>query len=287
MTLARTLLLPVVLGALFTLACGGSPPPAAAAAPATSAAPAASATPAASAAAPAPTAAPAPAAADAQAVSFRNGGNGWLQAPATPGRHAALLLIPEWWGLNDWIKQDVARFVARGHVALAVDLYRGKVAHDPGEAHELSRGLPEDRAMEDMKAAYELLAARPDVDPQRIGVIGWCMGGGYALAFALAEPRLRAAVVNYGKLVTAPEKLGALHAALLGNFAGADRGIAPDDVRVFSDRLKAAHKDADVKIYEGAKHAFMNPNNKEGYDEAAAKDAWARIDAFLARTLGG
>jgi carboxymethylenebutenolidase len=235
----------------------------------------------------APTGTPAAApSGEGQRVSFPNGGSGWLQVPATPGKHAALLLIPEWWGLNDWIKQDVARFAAHGDVALAVDLYRGKVASDPGEAHELSRGLSEDRAMEDMKTAFRWLSARPDVDPQRIGVIGWCMGGGYALALATAEPQLRAAVVNYGKLVTAPEKIAALHASLLGNFAGADRGIPPEDVRAFADQLKAAHKDADVKIYDGAKHAFMNPNNKESYSEAAAADAWSRIDAFFSRTLG-
>jgi carboxymethylenebutenolidase len=195
------------------------------------------------------------------------------------------LLIPEWWGLNDWIKQDVTRFASQGYVALAVDLYRGKVATDPGEAHELMRGLPEDRALDDMKAAFELLATRPDVDPQRIGIVGWCMGGGYALAFAVAEPRLRAAVVNYGKLVTSAEKLHAIQAALLGNFAGLDRGIAPEDVRAFTDQLKADRKEADIKVYDGAKHAFMNPNNKDGYDEAAARDAWSRIDAFLAHTL--
>jgi carboxymethylenebutenolidase len=187
--------------------------------------------------------------------------------------------------VNDWIKEDVARFAARGYMALAVDLYRGRVASDPGEAHELSRGLPEDRAMDDMKGGFEWLAARPDVDPQRIGIVGWCMGGGYALAFAVAEPRLRAAAINYGKLVTSADKIAAIHAALLGDFAGQDRGIPPDDVRTFADKLRAAHKDADIKIYDGAKHAFMNPGNKDAYDDAAARDAWARIDAFFARTL--
>jgi len=187
--------------------------------------------------------------------------------------------------MNDWIKQNAARFASAGYVALAVDLYRGKVAHDPGEAHELMRGLPEDRALGDMKEAFEWLSSRPDVDARRIGIVGWCMGGGYALGFAVAEPRLRAAAVNYGRLVTAPEKIAAINASILGDFAGQDRGISPDDVRAFADQLKAAHKDADVKVYDGAKHAFMNPNNKEGYDEAAAKDAWARIDAFFARTL--
>jgi carboxymethylenebutenolidase len=230
---------------------------------------------------------PPPAAGASKVVGVPNGGSGWLELPRSAGKRPALLVIQEWWGINDWIKQDAARFASQGYVALAVDLYRGKVAADSEEAHELMRGLPEDRAMDDMKAAFQWLAARPDVDPQRIGIVGWCMGGGYALAFAVAEPRLRAAVVNYGKLVTAPEKIHAIHAALLGNFAGQDRGIAPDDVRAFADRLKTEHKDVDIKIYDGAKHAFMNPNNKDGYDEGAAKDAWARIDAFFARTLGG
>jgi len=233
---------------------------------------------------------PAPAA-KLDTVTFGAGASGHLALPspapagASAGKHAAVLLIPEWWGLNAWIDEDAARFASHGYVALGLDIYRGKATADAGEAHELMRGLSEDRAMGDMKAAVDWLAARPDVDPQRIAVIGWCMGGGYALALAVADPRLAAAVVNYGKLVTDPAKIAGIHAALLGNFAGADRGIAPDDVRAFADSLKKASKDADVKIYDGAKHAFMNPNNEDGYDAAAAQDAWARIDAFFGRTL--
>jgi carboxymethylenebutenolidase len=196
-----------------------------------------------------------------------------------------VLVIQEWWGMNDWIKQDVARFASQGYVAVAVDLYRGKSTSDPGEAHELMRGLPEDRAMTDMKAGFDWLVARPDVDAQRIGVVGWCMGGGYALAFAVAEPRLAAAAINYGRLVTDPAKVNAINAAVLGNFAGLDRGIEPKDVQAFADSLKKDHKDADIKVYDGAKHGFMNPNNKDGYDGAAAKDAWARIDAWFAQKL--
>jgi dipeptidyl aminopeptidase/acylaminoacyl peptidase len=219
------------------------------------------------------------------AVTLPNGGSGWLVQPAGAGKHPAVLVIQEWWGVTDWLKQQAARLASKGYVALAVDLYRGKATSDPGEAHELMRGLPEDRAMGDMKAGFDWLAARADVDPARIGIVGWCMGGGYALAFAVAEPRLRAAAINYGRLVSAPEKVDAIRAAVLGNFAGADRGIAPDDVRAFADRLKAGHKDSDVKIYDGAKHAFMNPGAKDAYDAAAATDAWARIDGFFARTL--
>ena len=212
-----------------------------------------------------------------------------MPSSSTPvgAKHPAIVVIQEWWGLNDWIRENAARFAGQGYVALAVDLYRGKSTSDPGEAHELMRGLPEDRAMADLEAGFAFLAGRNDVDPQRIGSIGWCMGGGYSLAFATNEPRLRAAVVNYGRLVTAPPKIDAIHAALLGNFAGADRGIPPTDVRAFEAQLKERHKEADIKVYDGKAHAFMNSNNKDGFDAAATSDAWSRIDAFFARTLKG
>ncbi len=220
-------------------------------------------------------------------VDLEGGGRGYLVLPEGKGKHPAIVVIQEWWGLNDWIRENTARFAQQGYVALAVDLYRGRATADPGEAHELMRGLPEDRAMGDLKAGMSFLAARPDVDRERIGSVGWCMGGGYSLALATAEPRLRAAVINYGRLVTAPAKIEAVQSAVLGNFAGADRGIPADDVRAFESQLKAAHKDADIKIFEGKAHGFMNPGNKEGYDAAAASDAWSRIDAFFARTLKG
>jgi carboxymethylenebutenolidase len=219
-------------------------------------------------------------------VELAGGGRGYFVAAKGDGKHAALVVIQEYWGLNDWIKKNAERFASQGYDALAIDLYRGHVAHDPGEAHELMRGLPEDRALGDLEASFAWLAARPDVDAARIGSIGWCMGGGYSLALATVEPKLRAAVVNYGRLVTSEEKMDAIHAALLGNFAGADRGIAPADVHTFEAKLKAKNKDVDLKVYDGAQHAFMNPENKTGYDDAASKDAWARTDAFLARTLG-
>jgi carboxymethylenebutenolidase len=221
------------------------------------------------------------------AVDLEGGGKGYLVLPEGKGKHPAVVVIQEWWGLNDWIRENAARFAKQGYVALAVDLYRGRVAADPGEAHELMRGLPEDRAVGDLKAGVSFLAARSDVDPEHIGSVGWCMGGGYSLALATAEPLLRAAVINYGRLVTAPAKIEAVHAALLGNFAGADRGIPVDDVHTFETQLKAAHKDVDIKVFDGKAHAFMNPGNKDGYDAAAATEAWARIDAFFTRTLKG
>jgi carboxymethylenebutenolidase len=212
-------------------------------------------------------------------------GSGYLSLPGGTGKHPALVVIQEWWGLNDWVKEQADRFASQGYVALAPDLYRGKVATEPNLAHELSRGLPQDRAMNDLRGAFAYLASRADVDPKRIGVIGWCMGGGFALDLTLAEPRLAASVINYGHLVTDPAKIASIKTPILGNFGALDRGIPPADVKAFDEALKKAGKSSDVKIYEGAGHGFMNPNNTQGYVKAAAADAQSRIDAFFARHL--
>lgn len=200
--------------------------------------------------------------------------------------HPGIIVIQEWWGLNEWVMQQADRFAKQGYVALAVDLYRGKVATTQDEAHELMRGLPEDRAIADLKGGYDYLAAR-GVDPGNIGVIGWCMGGGYALDFTVAEPRLAASVINYGHLMVDPATIAKIKTPILGNFGADDRGIPPADVKAFADALKAAGKSIDVKVYTGAGHAFMNPNNKEGYVPDATKDAWSRIDSFFANRLHG
>lgn len=223
-----------------------------------------------------------------QTVHFPAGAetvSGYLAVPASPGRHPALVVIHEWWGLNDWVKEQTRKFAENGYVALAVDLYRGKVATDPGEAHELMRGLPEDRAVRDMKAAFDDLAARSDVDPSKIGSVGWCMGGGLSLDLALAEPRLAACVINYGHLVTEPAEIAKIHAPILGNFGALDRGITPEDVHAFEKAVKSAGKSIDVKIYSGAGHAFENPNNKDGYRPQAAADSWKRMIDFFNKTL--
>lgn len=220
-----------------------------------------------------------------QFASTPGQGQGYLAVPGAAGKHPAIIVIQEWWGLNDWIRDQADRFARQGYVALAPDLYRGKSTADASEAHELMRGLPQDRAMADLKGAFDYLAQRNDVDASRIGVIGWCMGGGHALQLAIAEPRIAAAAINYGHLVTDPNTIDSIHPAILGNFGEADRGIPAEDVRAFDAALKKSGKASDIKIYPGAGHAFMNPNNKGGYVKSAAKDAWARIDSFFQRTL--
>jgi carboxymethylenebutenolidase len=120
---------------------------------------------------------------------------GFLALPRNPNRDRAIIVIHEWWGLNKWVKKRATNLAANGYVALAVNLYQGKVNSDPSEARKFKRGLP-DRAVCDLKTAFDCLARRPDVDPKHIGLLGWSTGGGLALQLASHEPRLAACVVN-------------------------------------------------------------------------------------------
>lgn len=227
-------------------------------------------------------------AADSKPASYKSGDEtvqGILYTPAGKGPFPALVVIHEWWGLNDWVKDQASKLADQGYVTLAVDLYRGKVAKTPDEAHEIMRGVPEDRAKRDLHAAVEFLKSQPNVKKDRIGSIGWCMGGGYALDVALQEPDLAATVINYGHLATDPEALKRINAPILGLFGAQDRGITPDDVKKFGAALDQLGKKIDIKIYDDAGHAFENPNNKDGYRAADAADAWNRTVDFLAMSL--
>ena len=227
-------------------------------------------------------------AADGKTVSYKTGDEtvqGVLYAPAGNGPFPALIVIHEWWGLNDWVKDQASKLSDQGYVTLAVDLYRGKVATTPDMAHEIMRGVPEDRAKRDLHAAFAFLASQPNVKKDHIGSIGWCMGGGYALNVALAEPDLAATVINYGHLATDTDALKKINAPILGLFGAQDHGITPDDVHKFEAALKQLGKRIDVKIYDDAGHAFENPNNKDGYRAEDAADAWKRTVEFLAATL--
>lgn len=227
-------------------------------------------------------------AAESKTVSYKSGDEtvqGIVYTAAGKGPFPGLILIHEWWGLNDWVKEQGSKLADQGYVVLAVDLYRGKVATTPDEAHQIMRGVPEDRAKRDLHAAFEYLASRPDVKKDRIGAIGWCMGGGYSLDVALQEPTLAADVINYGHLATDPEALKKINAPILGLFGAQDKGIPPEDVRKFAETLDHMGKKIEVKIYDDAGHAFENPNNKDGYRPADAANAWQRTVDFLAANL--
>jgi carboxymethylenebutenolidase len=223
-----------------------------------------------------------------ETVSYKSGDetvNAYLALPDGAGKHPAIIVIHEWWGLNDWVKEQAQKYAAQGYVALAVDLYRGKVAGNPDEAHILMRGLPDDRGMRDLEAAFAYLSSRADVDAAKIGSIGWCMGGSWSIKLAVDQPKLAACVVNYGWLPSDPSLVAKIKAPVQGNFGADDQGIPAKDVKAFETAMKADGKITDIKIYDGAGHAFQNPNNKQGYRPEATADASQRISGFFQKYL--
>lgn len=219
-----------------------------------------------------------------ETVQFKSGDrtlSGFLASPVKEGRHPAMIVIHESSGLNDWIKEQAEKLAEEGYVSLAVDLYEGKTATDPAETHELMRGLSQDRAIKDLKAAFDYLESRPDVKKESIGAIGWGMGGGLAVQLAVHEPRLKACVVNYGALPTDPGDLQNIGAPILGNFGALDRGITPDDVKAFQVSMTKLKRFVSLKIYDNAGHGFENPTNPNAYRPEAAADAWKRTQLFL------
>ncbi len=227
-------------------------------------------------------------AATAKEVSYKSGDDAVqavLYIPSGKGPFPALVVIHEWWGLNDWVKEQASKLSDEGYVTLAVDLYRGKVATTPDMARELMRGVSDDRSDRDLHMAVEFLKSQAEVRKDRIGAIGWDLGGDYALDVALQEPTLAADVINYGHPVDDPDDLKKITAPILGLFAGRDRDIPPADVNKFAKQLKTLGKTIDVHLYPDAGHGFENPNNTAGYRKEDAEDAWKRTVEFLAATL--
>ncbi len=225
-----------------------------------------------------------------QNVSFPSGTEtvqAVLYRPKGAGPFPALVVIHEWWGLNDWVKQQAQIFAEHGYVTVAVDLYRGQVATDPEVAHELMRALPQDRGVRYLTSAVAFLKTLPYVDSHRLGAVGWCMGGSFAMQLAIAEPSLQAVAINYGALETDPAQLQKIHAAILGNFGALDRGITPQDVQDFAAEMQKLGHPVDVKEYPDAGHAFQNPANKTGYRPQDTADADHRMFAFFAKYLKG
>ena len=227
-------------------------------------------------------------AAEGKPVSYKSGDetvSGILYTPQGKGPFPALVVIHEWWGLNDWVKEEASKLADQGYVALAIDLYRGKVATTPDEAHQIMRGVPEDRANRDLLAASDYLRSQKNVDPARVGSIGWCMGGGYSLDLAINDPKLKVAVINYGHLASDDATLKKINADILGIFGGQDKGIPPADVNKFESQMKALGKTVDIHIFPDAGHAFENPNNKAGYRADDTAEAWKLTTAFIAKYL--
>ncbi len=213
--------------------------------------------------------------------------SGFLARPAQVARGGpAVIVIQEWWGLNENIRAMARRLAGEGYTALAVDLYAGEVADDPQRARELMMAAMErEGELEDnLRHAFRYL--KDARGASKIGTIGWCFGGGWSLRTALLHPdEVDATVIYYGRLVTDREQLATLQMPVLGIFGAEDRGIPLEGVREFEAALGELGKEAAIHVYEGADHAFANPSGTR-YNKEAAEDAWSKTLAFLAKNLG-
>lgn len=211
---------------------------------------------------------------------------GFLAVPADGSPRAGLVLVHQWWGLNDEMRALTERFAGEGYAALAVDLYGGEVAVDVESAGRLARQTSRnpDRAIDNLRQATAWL--RGELGVEKVGVVGWCFGGGWSLRAGLSQgDGLDAVVMYYGRVVTDPDQLAALSAPLLGHFGNLDTGIPVESAREFAAALRRRQHDATVYIYEGAGHAFASPTSGR-YNQEAAELSWQRTMEFLAKHLG-
>jgi carboxymethylenebutenolidase len=194
----------------------------------------------------------------------------------------ALVLIHEWWGLNDEIKTMAAEFAKEGYVALAADLYAGSVATDPQEAQALMQSVDSEKATDTLVSWVEWLRANPAVNG-KVATIGWCFGGGWAIDAAIATP-VEATVIYYGRLPQSAEEVRSVAGPVLGHFGEKDTFINREMVTGFEKAMKEAGQELTVHWYD-ADHAFANPTGAT-YDKTDAQLAWERTRAFLKEALG-
>jgi carboxymethylenebutenolidase len=194
-----------------------------------------------------------------------------------------VVLVHEWWGLNDNIKLWADRLAALGYAALAVDLYGGEVATTPDEAMELMKSVDKKQAVKKLETAHAFLAKDERVQANKRAAIGWCFGGGMVFQLALNAPTLDGAVIYYGHVATKPKVLKNIKAEVLGIFGDKDESIPPKTVDAFDQALDKAKVKHTIYRYD-AVHAFANPSNPD-YDTEAAEDAWNHVQEFLARVL--
>jgi len=212
---------------------------------------------------------------------------GYLAVPEGEGPFPALVIIHEWNGLVDRVRQVADNFAAEGYVTLAADLYDGRTGSTSEENVALMTEVNEnpDRMIANLNAAVAHLKSRDDVTG-RVGAMGWCFGGGVALSFGLDGDHHEATAIFYGRLVDDPEQLAHIDHEVYGTFAELDNGIPTAEVMAFEAALRAAGIENDIHIYDEVNHGFWlrvdgDPEARTG----AALDAWQRLKAYLDRTV--
>jgi carboxymethylenebutenolidase len=210
-----------------------------------------------------------------------NGGqtSGYLAGPQAGG--PGVIVIQEWWGLVDHIKDVCDRLAGQGFVALAPDLYHGTKTKLPDEAGKLMMALRIDEAEKDLAGAIKFLRNHESVKSDKVGTIGFCMGGVLSLYAATRNEDVGACIVFYGIHPNVKPDLPNLQAPVLGLYAERDKSVPPDVARGLEQKLKELGKSVEIVIYDDADHAFFNDTRPEVYKPEAAADAWKRSIEFL------
>lgn len=210
-------------------------------------------------------------------------GSGYLATAASGSGHGVIVL-QEWWGLVDHIKEVADRFAGEGFVALAPDMYHGETADSPDDAKRLMMSLNIDRAEKDLRGSIEYLLSLDQTQGDQVGTVGFCMGGQLSLYAACANSQVGACVNYYGIHPDVKPDIGNLEAPVLGFFGEDDAKVSPEVVRELEERLNQAGKQVEVHIYPGADHGFFN-DGRPMYKEKEAKESWDRMIQFYRANL--
>ena len=214
-------------------------------------------------------------------ISYNNS-TGFLARPAESGKFPGVILIHEWWGLNDNIKDMARNLASHGYVVFAADLYAGQVATTSDGARQLLTTFDAEKGISNIQSVAEIL--RTDYGIERLATIGWCFGGTQSLNYALSGNKLDATIIYYGQLVTDKNKLSLIHWPVLGIFGGQDQNIPAKNVNEFESALNDIGVENEIHIYPNVGHAFANPSG-ENYAPQETKDAWQNTISFLEKHL--
>jgi carboxymethylenebutenolidase len=209
---------------------------------------------------------------------------GYLAAPGGDG--PAVIVLQEWWGLDEHIRSVCDRFATEGFYALAPDLYRGETAAQPSEAEQKMMAMSMDQVEKDMCGAADYLAAQPGVEGPGVGAVGFCLGGGLAIWAAASCPNIAAAVSYYYVMPHGKPDFSEIKGPVLGHFGSADEFVPLEDARKLESELTDAGVETTFEYYDGAGHAFFNDTNRLGtYDIEHAEPSWQRTTGFLRSAL--
>ncbi|MGA9772391.1 MAG: dienelactone hydrolase family protein [Blastocatellia bacterium] len=212
-------------------------------------------------------------------------GTGYLIGSDRAEKLPGLIVIQEWWGLTDHIKDIAGRFAEAGYVVLAPDLYDGKVTKDPEQAGQYMQNLDQNRALQILDSAVDFLSRQPNVKADSIGVTGFCMGGTFAILLASRNRNIKASAPFYGD-VPSDDVLKNLSAPVLFIGAENDPWITQEKMNRLKDAIEKYGKVGEVKVYSGVGHAFFNDTRPDAYNKEAAEDAWQKVTQFLSEKLG-